>query len=226
MAKYVLEFNKTGTICFTSHLDLMRMFQRAFKRAEIALAYSKGFNPHPKMGFAQPLSLGYWSLCEYIEFETGEDRKPGELLNLLAAEMPEGIGLVECFRADRLKKTLASHTVAAEYMIRIPGKTGMDPEDMEQSYMDRPEILAWKRQKKKKEKKQVDIRPKIREIAFMQEGDELFVNVLLDSGSASNLSPELIVDTVMDRFGLEGERSSVSIMRKRILFDQPLEKLL
>ena len=54
-----MQFSKTGTSCYISHLDLVRVFHRAFKRAGIKLEYSKGFNPHPKMGFAQPLSLGY-----------------------------------------------------------------------------------------------------------------------------------------------------------------------
>ena len=55
MFKYVLTFSKTGIICYTSHLDIMRMFNRVIKRAGIRLSYSQGFNPHPKMGFAQPI---------------------------------------------------------------------------------------------------------------------------------------------------------------------------
>ena len=73
MAKYILTFSKTGTICYTSHLDMMKMFKRVFKRAGIKQSYSQGFNPHPKMTFAQPLSLGYWGLGELLEFETEED---------------------------------------------------------------------------------------------------------------------------------------------------------
>ena len=68
MNRYVITFSKMGTICYISHLDLMRMFRRTFKKAGIRLAYSQGFNPHPKMGFAQPLSLGYWGLREMMEF--------------------------------------------------------------------------------------------------------------------------------------------------------------
>ena len=231
MAKYIMEFTKTGPICFTSHLDLMRMFKRAFKRSGIPLAYSQGFNPHPKMGFAQPLSLGYWSMGEYIEFETENDLLPGEIMARLAPGMPGGIKLEDCLGADRLKKTLASHTVAAEYMIEIPAEDGSsiegkDPEALHKAYMDRPEIPAWKRQKKKKEKKKVDIRPMIREITFMPTEKRLYIDALLDSGSASNLSPELIVDTVLECFGLDVDRSAVSIMRKKILFDKPLPELL
>ena len=77
MYKYAVGFSKTGTICYTSHLDIMRLFNCVIKRAGIKLAYSHGFNPHPKMVFAQPLSLGYTGLNEYIEIETTEDHEPG-----------------------------------------------------------------------------------------------------------------------------------------------------
>ena len=77
MNRYFMIFSKTGYIKYISHLDMLRLFKRAFKRTGIALEFSHGFNPHPKMGFAQPLSLGYTSLGEYIEFETVEAYKRG-----------------------------------------------------------------------------------------------------------------------------------------------------
>ena len=87
--KYVIKFEKTGVICYTSHLDILKVFKRSFKRADIRLDYSKGFNPHPKMGFAQPLSLGYSGYCEYLEFETiDESKSPEEIISLMRAIMP------------------------------------------------------------------------------------------------------------------------------------------
>lgn len=64
MPKYVIGFKKKGYVCYISHLDVMRLFQRAFKQEDIRLKYSKGYNPHPRMGFAQPLTLGYSSETE------------------------------------------------------------------------------------------------------------------------------------------------------------------
>ena len=85
MSEYIIEFSKTGTICFTSHLDMMRIFKRVFKRTGVALAYSQGYNPHPKMGFAQPLSLGYWGMKEYFECETAGEWENDQLLQRLAS---------------------------------------------------------------------------------------------------------------------------------------------
>ena len=266
MSKYIIEFSKTGTICFTSHLDLMRIWQRVFKRTGVPLAYSQGFNPHPKMGFAQPLSLGYWSMEEYIEFETAEVWEPADLLQRLAKGLPEGIDLKCCLPADHLTKTLASHTRAAEFLITIPlagapeptGASGggapdpeeepdprpgdpavepdpnidlYDPRSMWDSYMGMEEIQVWKRQKKKKEPKKVDIRPMIRQITFQPasggETDQpLYVDAVLDCGSDSNLSPELVISSLMRRFGIGTDRSQISVMRKRLIFDKALEELL
>ena len=273
MSKYIISFSKTGTICYTSHLDLMRIWKRAFKRTGIALAYSQGFNPHPKMGFAQPLSLGYWGMEEYIEFETQVEYTADQLLQRLAPGLPEGIELKQCMGAGHLTKTLASHTVAAQYMIEVPLQGGSepaaggdaaeadaldscdaarlcdaarapepgdaavepdpaadlsDPRSLWHSLMDLDEIQVWKRQKKKKEPKLIDIKPMIREITFtpVQDGGTLYIDVILDCGSDSNLSPELIISSALKRFGIPTDRSEIGVMRKRILFDQPLGKLL
>lgn len=260
MSKYIIEFSKTGTICYTSHLDLMRIFKRAFKRTGIALAYSQGFNPHPKMGFAQPLSLGYQGLEEYIEFETAEEWPEDQLLQRLGAGLPEGIELKRALDAEHLTKTLAAHTEAAQYLIEIPVEEGGDDEDRPagdqpagnrpdcsaedrldlsdpraiwHAYMDQDQILAWKRQKKKKEPKQIDIKPMIREITFTPAAEAgaagagvLYVDALLDGGSSSNLSPELVITTAMERLGISTDRSRISVARKKLLFDKPLEELL
>ena len=223
MAKYVIEFAKTGTICYTSHLDVMRMFKRIFKRADIKLAYSQGFNPHPKMGFAQPLSLGYEALEEYIEFETQEDMDPDVILDRLQAIMPEGIELKYCRHLDHVRKTLSALTEAAEYVVKIPLEASAaealpEPGEMVRSYMDQDRIVTLKKQKKKKELKEVDIKPMIRDLRAFLEGDHLILAMLLDQGSASNLSPELVISTFIPFAGLNCDRSDIGVTRLRIVF--------
>ena len=221
--KYVIRFQKTGVICYTSHLDIMKVFKRSFKRAGIRLAYSQGFNPHPKMGFAQPLSLGYESFDEYIEFETADAYEPAEILEKMRALMPEGLTLLSIEEA-RHPKTLAANTVSAEYLIEIPvtdaerGRLSSDMRILWQDYMGQNEILAWKKQKKKKDLVQVDIRPKIRELVFYMGEGELHIETVLDSGSDSNLSPELVITTVLEKFGFSTPRSGVRVTRTKIHF--------
>lgn len=222
MAKYILTFSKTGTICYTSHLDMMKMFKRIFKRAGIKQSYSQGFNPHPKMGFAQPLSLGYWGLSELLEFETDEEYDVDYLKKTLKPLMPEGIVITELKAAEPSKKTLAAKTEAAEYIIAIPLNKPLerDGDKIWDSYMGQERILTYKKQKKKKEPIEVDIKPMIRDISFVTEDETLFVTALLDSGSTSNLSPELVITTLTENLGIDTERSEIQVLRRKILFTE------
>ena len=164
MFRYIMQFSKTGTSCYISHLDLVRVFHRAFKREGIKLEYSKGFNPHPKMGFAQPLSLGYVGLREYIEFETKEEWKPEELERRMAAQMPEGIAIQMCRMLNIRRRRWASVTEAAIYTVTIPVKKKtlqLKAEDCRQLYMGQEKIIVLKNRRKKKDLVEVDIKPKI-----------------------------------------------------------------
>lgn len=223
--KFIIRFTKTGVICYTSHLDIMKVFKRSFKRAGIRLAYSQGFNPHPKMGFAQPLSLGYEGLDEYIEFETVEDYKDKtgeEILQALRDIMPEGLELVSIKEAPELKKTLAAQTIAADYVILIPISEEFDgrADELLNKYMSKPEIITLKKQKKKKDLVPVNIKPKIRDLTFMSDEGVLHIDSTLDSGSESNLSPELLITTVCETLGIDTPRSEIQVTRTKIHFKE------
>ena len=221
MYKYAVGFSKTGTICYTSHLDIMRLFNRVIKRAGIKLAYSHGFNPHPKMVFAQPLSLGYTGLNEYIEIETTEDHEPGYIAEKLSELMPPGLDIKGYERMAEGRKTLAAMTVAAEYMIEIPVAEPVDMSDGEiaELYMSQDRIITLKKQKKKKVPVEIDIKPMIRQLKVSQQDGLIVIDTVLDSGSISNLSPELLIKTFTERLGIDTDRSEMDVTRKQIFFE-------
>ncbi len=221
MYKSAVGFSKTGTICYTSHLDIMRLFNRVIKRAGIKLAYSHGFNPHPKMVFAQPLSLGYTGLNEYIEIETTEDHEPGYIAEKLSELMPPGLDIKGCERMAEGRKTLAAMTVAAEYMIEIPLAEPVDMSDGEiaELYMSQDRIITLKKQKKKKVPVEIDIKPMIRQLQVSQQDGLIVIDTVLDSGSISNLSPELLIKTFTERLGIDTDRSEMDVTRKQIFFE-------
>ena len=235
MSKYVLKFQKAGYVKYTSHLDLLRIFKRSFKKSGLALRYSQGFNPHPKMGFAQPLSLGYSSLCELIEFETVADHEPSEILKKMQEALPEGLEPVSCHRFDQNIKSLAGEADSAVYTVWIPVPlqeadewTREKAEAMAESYLDQTEITAMKRQKKTKKLAPVDIRKQIRSLhADVSESADhektLELTMLLDCGSTSNLSPELVLTTFCKFADLPAERYQVEIERKSLNFVNNLQ---
>lgn len=98
---------------------MLRLFNRAFKRSGIKLEYSKGFNPHPRISFAQPLSLGYTSLGELLEFQTEESFETPVIAEKLGRELPRGIAVMECVKISETVKSLASRVTHAEYIIKI-----------------------------------------------------------------------------------------------------------
>ena len=104
--KLRLRFSKTGRAVYISHLDLMRTMQRAFLRSGIKLKNSEGFNPHPLISLALPLSVGTASLCEIMDFRLSEYMELSEIPFRLNKSMPEGIEVTEVYEAVRKPKEI------------------------------------------------------------------------------------------------------------------------
>ena len=119
-----LLFQKQGVAIYISHLDLMRVFQRAFKRAGLNLKHTQGFSPRAMVSIALPLSLGNASVCEILDFELvgQEELSCEEIKAKLNRALPEGVQVRECYESDRKLKHLTHLDVAIflEYDAGIP----------------------------------------------------------------------------------------------------------
>ncbi|MBE6959817.1 MAG: DUF2344 domain-containing protein [Ruminococcaceae bacterium] len=116
-------FVKTGQAVWISHLDLMRLFQRAFKRAGFALTHTQGYNPRPSVSIALPLSVGVQSHCELLDFELeGEAVSCEEIKNRLNRALVEGVNVLEVYENGGKIKNLAllDCSVTLEYDKGIP----------------------------------------------------------------------------------------------------------
>ena len=103
-----LLFEKTGNAIWISHLDLMRVFQRAFKRAGLPLTHSRGFNPRPSVSIALPLSVGVESRCELLDFDLdGYDVSCEEMRDRLNQTLVSGVKVLEVYEEARKLKHLA-----------------------------------------------------------------------------------------------------------------------
>ncbi len=188
-----------------SHLDLMRTMTRALRRAAIPLWYTEGFNRHPYLTFAAPLSLGYEGLRESMDIRLEEDVDYGVLVERLNAVLPVGMTVVEAAEAQAKVKELT----AAEYRI-VFGCSATDVTKLLSS----PEILVDKRTKKKT-MKTIDICPYFANAEVEAIGENSSVmSVTLSCGSAENINPGLFVTAL-------GHYSDVPIeaevQRKRLL---------
>ena len=210
--RYVIKFSKEGMLRYTSHLDMIRFFKRVFNRADIGLMYSQGFNPHPKMTFAQPLSLGYTGKNEIIEIETKEDIEPAEMKERLNAQMPDGMKINSCDYLSDKKKNIAGRIEEAEYEIVINQDLGLTEADFD-GFLQAESIIVLKKQKKKKELKEVNIRGKIRTLDVKIGNGKYFMLTRLDCGSESNLNPDLLLQGIRNHFNIEIEPENVRIQR-------------
>lgn len=114
---YLLHFQKIAGARFLSHLDMARLFVRAYRRAKLPLKFSEGFHAHPKVRFSPPLSVGVESLCETCLFTlVDETRECAELLELLRAGMPDGFVLTALEKIGRKPEP----PVRARYAITFP----------------------------------------------------------------------------------------------------------
>lgn len=122
-----VKFSKTGKIRWTSHRDLARMWERAFRRTELPLAYSVGFSPRPKVSFGLALSTGHESVAEYLDLELDPAKVEGLELDALpqrlTAALPEGVDVIAVVRIDDRHDSLQHEVSSTTFEITAAGAT-------------------------------------------------------------------------------------------------------
>ena len=185
-----LLFSKTGRAKYISHLDLMRTFQRAFARAGIQIKHTEGFNPHPFVSIALPLSVGYSSQCEILEFGLVGGASYEEIPARLTAAMPEGIIIHECYPAERKLKDLASLNYIMNF--EYPGGRPQEAEPAMIELLSKESLVVRKKSNKsKKGYTEVDLIPLIRGWNLECQSDTMTLDAVL-SAQNPGLNPELL----------------------------------
>lgn len=172
-----LLFEKTGSAVWMSHLDLMRLMQRAFKRAGLPLTHTHGFNPRPSVSIALPLSVGVESVCEILDFDLEGELPPMETIQTrMNAVLVPGVTVRQVYMDGRKIRDLAllRCRLGLEYDGGIPaGAT-----DAIATLFARESLMVEK--KSKNGIREQDIRPMIRELSVAQTGEkELRVEALI-----------------------------------------------
>ncbi len=202
-----IKFKKNGSTKFIGHLDVMRYFQKAMRRAEIPIAFTKGFSPHMIMSFAQPLGIGLTSDGEYFDIELEEYIDPKDAILRLNKTMAEGMEVTNfVYISDEKKLSGMTITAAADYHVYplLSLKSSEDhleiPEEWSNqisAFMDQEEIIVLK--KTKKSEREVNIRPMIYDMRL--DGDAIYL--FLATGSEQNLKPDLVMETFLHYIGEE-----------------------
>ena len=178
-------FEKAGNARYISHLDLMRVFQRAFKRAGLPLTHTQGFNPRPSVSIALPLSLGVESRCELLDFELESPCACEEICEKLNAALIDGVHIQSVYeRGDKLKNlALLQSRLVLEYDRHLPD----DAVTQIQNLFSQESLVVDK--KGKNGVSQQDIIPMVRRLSVRRLGDSEVELAALHSCQNPSLNP-------------------------------------
>lgn len=223
-----LKFTKGKEVKYISHLDLMRVFQRAIRRSGIPISYSSGYNPHQEISFGAPLALGVTSEAEYVDLKLAEPMEADKIKELLNSTLPDGIRILKGVNLGDNPKSAMSIVTHARYRIRmnIENEAAEEVIRKAEEFSARDSIKVMKEQPKKGfELKETDIKPLIAGMKLSENGEgEYTIDCLLMSGSRGNLKPELLV-TAFREFtgynitGIRINREEVYAEKNGILVD-------
>lgn len=216
MAKFRMQFTKHGDMKYVSHLDMIRLFTRIFHRADLPLAYSEGFNPHPKMSVLLPLSVGLESDCEYIDVSFQEGVSMLDCLKKLKGATPIGLDIVKI--SEVLENSAKPKEIRyAEYKIKTDCDLSHDCLD---KFLSRETIEVLK--KTKRSEAVADIKPDIMDLRL---GSENEIFAVLSAGSQANLKPSVLL-SAMEEYIDGFKPCDISVCRTGILTErgEPLIK--
>lgn len=209
--KLRIKYTKTGVLRFIGHLDVMRFFQKAIRRAKLDVSYSKGFSPHQLISFAAPMPLGMTSEGEYFDGEFDSVTSTKDMMERLNATMPEEIQVLDIVILPDDAKPSMSIVSASDYYIYPNEERTKDtmPDLLEKlsSFCELSQVMILKKTKTKEE--MTDIKPLIYEIKAYKDG----IYMLLASGSKDNLKPELVVEALCEHAGVSYNRYDYMVHR-------------
>lgn len=186
-----LLFEKTGNSVWISHLDLMRVFQRAFRRAGLLLKHSQGFNPRAIVSIALPLSVGVDSVCELLDFELEGETRQSELASRLNAALPAGIRVLDVYEGGRKIKELTHLRVriTMEYDQGVPDGAA----ETISALFARDRLVMEKRSKRGVT--ETDIIPMIRSYSVSAGDDKLLLEAVICAQNPS-LNPQMMISAI------------------------------
>lgn len=189
-----MSFQKTGMAKFISHLDTVRCITRAMKRACVPIWFTEGFNPHAFLTFAMPLSLGFESLCETVDFRLMEETDLNELAERINNALPVDITVKEIY----VYETSPNDIRWAEYKIIFnnPDKLLLEQAEI---ILSSEEIMVLKKSKKGRNKveKEVNIKEHIKSFELSEDNGKLILNTVLSSGTSVNINPMLLIGALV-----------------------------
>ncbi len=209
--KVRVKFKKFGPVRFIGHLDVMRFFQKAIRRAELDIAYSTGYSPHQIMSFAAPLGVGLESNGEYMDIELITATTSQDMIARLNAASVPGIEVISMKELPEGAGNAMASVAAAGYTIRF--REGRAPQfdyaGKIPEFMSQEKILITK--ETKKSTLEMDLKPGIYEFKANVDGS---LYLLVDASSSGNIKPVMVIEKLLNMYGESLPENALFITRE------------
>lgn len=203
-----IKFRKVGMLRYISHLDLQRTFAKVLVRSGIPAWYTQGFNPHAKMVFALPLSIGTQSECEYLDIRLREHMTCNEIKYRLNYVLTEELSVIDVYEPEQKFADIGY----AKYDIEIitDGASEELADKIRALFASKPLMML---KHTKSGEKEIDIAPLIKrlDVCYNSEKEAISLSAVLSAVAENYLSPEMLITAMKDSLGI----LSTDIMRER-----------
>lgn len=192
-------FNKEGLTKYISHLDLIRLFSRAVKRAKIDIWYTEGYNPRPYMNFSLPLSLGTESRCETLDIRTNDEMPFEEIMKRLNETLPEGITVTNVSAPVHKPEEIAFADYRFLFYTAEPDAVA----EKLKNVLSSGEIMVEKKAKQGRKRilKEVNIRDNIIDYTLSEKPDCVILSARLCAGMRNNTNTTLLTGALTKDIG-------------------------
>ncbi|SEW17296.1 radical SAM-linked protein [Ruminococcaceae bacterium KH2T8] len=203
-------FARSGALSFIGHLDLMKVFERAIRRAELPILYTQGYNPRPMLVFALPLGVGIDTTGDWMDAAMAVPIPAEEFVEKVSAQLPDDLKILDCISIDEPERSLMSVVTYAEYTIEAPGITAPAMKLFAR------ETVEIEKKNKKGKMVSTDIRPLM--VKPFEDSTEDKVHVMVSAGSQSNLRPDVFLKAVCKYEGYPYELAADAIVTRTELY--------
>ena len=197
---------------YVTHLDMMRFWERALRRADVPLAYSEGFSPHAQIAMAAPLPVGVTSVGELMDVFLEAPMRPRAFAGQVAPQLPGAVTITDVREVALTLPALQADVRAAEYEVDVPGASPDEVSAAVGRFL-AAETIPWEH-KREDEVRQYDIRSMVRDLHVARaDGDAVTIAMWLKNDSTGSGRPEQVVAAL-------GYRAPLRIHRVKLLLEE------
>lgn len=214
MPRYRIIYSKRGPASYNSHLDLVRTIERAMRRAGLPMAFSEGFNPHPRLSFAAPLPVGTEGLAEVVDVEMKHSIQCKDLADRLNSVLPPGLAVKNVNEVADNSAAPMAVLDSASYIVHLDSDDLSAPvsEDDVEKFLAQENIEVARKGKDGRNKIR-NIRPGIIKMKLLSKVSGLTMELVLKTGSVMNVRPEEVLGAFFRYADLSMDISDLQISR-------------